>query len=119
MEDKYLFQKKYDAENTKRFSLKLNKNTDRDILERLKEVTSMQGYIKELIRKDIKDKSEPRDDTIVIVEKSKTGWKAVCKETGMTVTAGSYDTILYKIKEEMGDGDFTIITEELKGSGIV
>ena len=45
--------KKYEKENTKRFSLKLNKKTDRDILERLDEVENKTQYIKMLIRKDI------------------------------------------------------------------
>ena len=45
---------KYDKENTVRLSLKLNKTTDADILEKLKSVGSKQGYIKELIRQDIR-----------------------------------------------------------------
>lgn len=45
---------KYDAENTRRIVLKLNKTTDRDILERLDTVENRQGYIKRLIRADIK-----------------------------------------------------------------
>ena len=45
---------KYDKENTVRLSLKLNKTTDADILEKLNQVESKQGYIKELIRRDLK-----------------------------------------------------------------
>lgn len=44
---------KYDAENTKRVYIKLNITTDADILEKLEKVGNKQGYIKELIRKDI------------------------------------------------------------------
>ena len=44
---------KYDAANTTQIKLKLNYGTDADILQRLSEVKSKQGYIKELIRKDI------------------------------------------------------------------
>ena len=48
---------KYDAANTKRFGLKLNLTTDADIIERLEQVSTMdggkQGYIKALNRKDI------------------------------------------------------------------
>ena len=47
--------KKYDAENTVQINLKLNLNTDADILQKLNEVDNRQGYIKDLIRKDIKD----------------------------------------------------------------
>lgn len=46
-------QKKYDAKNTKQFHLKLNRNTDWDVLEKLDSVPSKQGYIKQLIRADL------------------------------------------------------------------
>ena len=48
--------KKWDKENTKKLVMKLNKNTDSDIMTRLDEVPSKQGYIKSLIRKDIAEK---------------------------------------------------------------
>ena len=44
---------KYEAKNTVQLHLKLNVKTDADILQRLDEVDSKQGYIKELIRRDI------------------------------------------------------------------
>lgn len=44
---------KYDAQNTKVVKMKLNKRTDADILRKLQEVDNKQGYIKNLIRKDI------------------------------------------------------------------
>lgn len=44
---------KYDAANTKRIGLKLNKKTDKDILSKLESVDNKQGYIKSLIRKDL------------------------------------------------------------------
>lgn len=50
-------QQKYDRDNRDKFkviNLKLNKEQDADVLEKLASVSSMQGYIKELIRKDIK-----------------------------------------------------------------
>lgn len=46
-------QERYDRNNTVRVALKLNTKTDADILKRLEEVGNKQGYIKELIRKDI------------------------------------------------------------------
>lgn len=46
--------KKYDSSNTKGIYLKLNINTDKDILEHLKDVNNVQGYIKALIRSNIK-----------------------------------------------------------------
>lgn len=45
---------KYDAKNTRKIVLKLNTGTDADILEKLDTVNNRQGYIKKLIREDIK-----------------------------------------------------------------
>ena len=45
---------KYDAANTKQIKMKLNTTTDADILAKLEAVGNVQGYIKELIRADIK-----------------------------------------------------------------
>lgn len=44
---------KYDKDHTARISLKLNLSTDADVLEKLRSVENMQGYIKGLIRADI------------------------------------------------------------------
>ena len=44
---------KYQAKNTRMFTLRLNLNTDMDIIEKLEQVESKQGYIKKLIRADI------------------------------------------------------------------
>lgn len=44
---------KYDKANTKQIKLKLNINTDKDILDKLSSIDNMQGYIKDLIRNDI------------------------------------------------------------------
>lgn len=46
-------QAKYDAKATKQIKLKLNITSDKDILDKLDQVDNKQGYIKELIRKDI------------------------------------------------------------------
>ena len=44
---------KYDKAHTKQFHLKLNKRTDKDVIERLVGMGNIQGYIKGLIRADI------------------------------------------------------------------
>lgn len=44
---------KYDAKNTKVYAIKLNRKNDADIIEKLDSQTNVQGYIKEVIRKDI------------------------------------------------------------------
>lgn len=50
---KYGPQMRYDAKMARCFSLKLNRGTDADIIAKLESVKSVQGYIKELIRKDL------------------------------------------------------------------
>ena len=45
---------KYKKNNTKQIALRLNYNTDADILAKLESVENTQGYIKRLIREDIK-----------------------------------------------------------------
>lgn len=46
--------KKYEAENTRQVHLKLNIRTDEDILRKLDSVPNKQGYIKRLIRAELK-----------------------------------------------------------------
>ena len=46
-------QRKYDDAHCRYMSLKLNIKTDADIIKKLASVSSMQGYIKRLIREDI------------------------------------------------------------------
>lgn len=46
--------RKYDDTHTKKIMLKFNLETDKDILEKLESVGNKQGYIKELIRRDMK-----------------------------------------------------------------
>ena len=45
--------RKYDDANTKKVMLKLNLKTDDDIIKKLEHVGNKQGYIKDLIRRDI------------------------------------------------------------------
>jgi hypothetical protein len=45
--------KKYEAKTKVQVLLKLNRNTDKDILAKLERVTNKQGYIKQLIRADL------------------------------------------------------------------
>ena len=44
---------KYEKANIRRIVVKLNRNTDQDIIEHLDSIGNVQGYIKELIRRDI------------------------------------------------------------------
>lgn len=45
---------KYDKENTTQIKMKLNNKTDRDIIDHLKKQGNKQGYLKSLIRDDMK-----------------------------------------------------------------
>lgn len=45
---------KYDKANTTGIYLKFNNNTDTDILDHLQSISNKQGYIKELIRENMK-----------------------------------------------------------------
>ena len=47
--------RKYEIANVQQMNFKFNKKTDADILEHLRKVPNMLGYIKELIRADIKE----------------------------------------------------------------
>ena len=51
--DKLTPQARYDAAHTVQIKMKLNRETDADILDRLQTVPNRQGYIKRLIREDI------------------------------------------------------------------
>ena len=51
-------QRRYDAKNTRQVHIKLNMRTDKDVLARLDEVQSKQGYIKRLIREDLERTAE-------------------------------------------------------------
>lgn len=54
-------QLKYDRNNAdkfKKYGIKLNADNDKDIIEKLSSVPSVQGYIKELIRKDVSEHKE-------------------------------------------------------------
>ncbi|MCI6012223.1 hypothetical protein AALA22_15440 [Anaerovoracaceae bacterium 41-7] len=51
MTEKYLAQKKYLKENIRELRVKLNKNTDADIIEYLEGVDNKQGLVKMLLRR--------------------------------------------------------------------
>ena len=53
---------RWDAANTRQIKMKLNLRTDADILKRLDEVRSIQGYIKALIRADIEKNPQTAND---------------------------------------------------------
>lgn len=58
MTDRFASQKKYNKDTLKRVSLDMNLNTDQDILAWLETKKSKAGYIKQLIREDMKKEQE-------------------------------------------------------------
>ena len=55
----YESKKRYDAQNTIRFNMKLNKNTDADIIEAMNNAPNKQGFFKEAIRFYLANKKDP------------------------------------------------------------
>jgi hypothetical protein len=53
--DKPTAKERYDKEKTKMYAIKVVKTTEGDIIEKLDSVPNKSGYIKSLIRKDIKN----------------------------------------------------------------
>lgn len=51
---------KYDARTARYISLKLNRNTDRELIEQLDKQESIQGYLKRLIQEDIKRQAKEK-----------------------------------------------------------
>lgn len=51
---------KYQKRVMKSYLVKVNKNTEGEIIEKLEGVPSKQGYIKDLIRKDIKSENRKK-----------------------------------------------------------
>ena len=54
---------KYDATNTTQVKFKFNNKTDADVIERLNEVPNKAGYVKSLIRADIKSHPTESDNS--------------------------------------------------------
>jgi len=51
-------QRKYDAANCKFYTMKFNRNTDADVIDKLDTVPSRQDYIRQLVRKDLATDNE-------------------------------------------------------------
>lgn len=80
-------QNKYDKEHTQSMMLKLNRTTDADILAKLNDVENKQGYVKKLIRQDIRG-----DGTVLSSEALKYLVQPIAKKYGLKTVYlfGSY-----------------------------
>lgn len=56
-EKKYAYDRQYAKEKMQQIKLTLNKGTDADLLEWLEKQPNKQGYLKELIRRDMEEKA--------------------------------------------------------------
>lgn len=54
---KYKYDTDYIKKNTRAFCIRFNYKTDKDILKHIEKENNFVGYVKELIRKDIENKS--------------------------------------------------------------
>ena len=80
----------YDKEHTTRVNLKLNNKTDADIIQRLHEVPSIQGYIKTLIRNDMMIEE---DDTMMTAYHIKSEYLSNWGEDTTTETVITQDEL--------------------------
>ena len=61
-------QMKWDKENRRVYGFRLHKTLDKDVIDKLDSVPSMQGYIKQLIRQDVAAAPAISDDIIKDLE---------------------------------------------------
>lgn len=55
--------KKYQKKNTKAFSVRFNKNTEPEIVDKLESQENVTNYVRNLIREDLKkDKKDKKDE---------------------------------------------------------
>ena len=104
-------QAKYDKNNTRSVMLKFNLTTDADVLSRLNEVTNKQGYIKTLIRNDVRGTGE-----VLSVESIQTLLLPIIKKYGIKriYLFGSYAR-----GEAMGDSDIDLLIDGYNAKGLM
>lgn len=68
--NKSVIQARYDKSHCKQYALKLNLETDADIIEKLSSVESVQGYIKQAIRADIARTGSAPENSTPVPEKA-------------------------------------------------
>ena len=100
---------KYDKANTKSIFLKLNIKTDADVLQYLETVGNKQGYIKELIRKDMNGSEAPAAPKNQIIE----GSFEVGKEVIVMVDGEKYKRKV-RFSKKLLDPAITILSHEYR-----
>lgn len=98
---------KYDKVNTKSIFLKLNIKTDADVLQYLETVGNKQGYIKELIRKDMNGSEASAAPKNQIIE----GSFEVGKEVIVMVDGEKYKRKV-RFSKKLLDPAITILSHE-------
>lgn len=123
--------KKYTAANTKQIALVLNIKTDADIIEHLQKQANKQGYIKELIRRDIEEEKKIMKKWYLIDWKDGDMWNeqmdAETKEEAEEELFAAWNRLtpreqkhrqsffaIYTTTDEEGNVDFDAADDEIK-----
>ena len=109
---KIKYNAKYDKNNTTRVSIKLNNNTDSDILEFLESVENKQGLIKELLRKEIKSRKIETDKKYEVTTNVLKKWNdPITAPNELKKIQDEYVAAGWNVQDLMG-GDFKLILED-------
>lgn len=103
------YQKKYVAEKTRSFTIRFNHDNDGDVISKLEKVPSSTDYIRTLVRED----KGIRSSKPVIRVKRRAGGSWVAKGEDFELKDTSYDVLLHKIKHQMGDKHYVVITDSI------
>lgn len=116
-------QDKYRKVSTRTYSIRLNKQTDADVIEVLDRIDNKQAYIRNLVRSDIEANSGDIKETAsrynkdriinICFNKKTEEWHATCPAAGLNIRSDSYDVILNKISRAMG-GEYVIKTSDIE-----
>ena len=106
--DFYKYQKKYQRENLVQKVCRFNRNTDGDIFDWIEDVGNFQGYVKQLIRADIRKAANEKD---AVLERAV---KAFGKEHQEWVLVGEVGELLDAVADhKRGRCDVRHIAEEI------
>lgn len=119
-------QNKYRKVSTRTYSIRLNKQTDADVIEVLDRIDNKQAYIRNLVRSDINTHNGDIKETAmkhnkdriinIHLDKKTEEWHATCPAAGLNIRSDSYDVMLNKISRTM-NGEYVIKTSDMEVPG--
>lgn len=105
-------QKRYDDKTARRYQLKLHQVYDKEIIDRLAAVPSMQGYIRDLIRQDMaRDEGRFKTYSIIDMGVEELNFDLVDLDYKQIFTSQSIGAILDKLDALNADDDHFSIEE--------